>query len=130
MSPYIITILVKHDSVSNLIEHNYISEAMTTTFSQILAENQISNENATLTYQRIFNPEQTQQRFIDIPPPGTPREGDKKNLIYKFELNGFIYEADVSMIYYKDPETGATYWLIEKSSAKIIGKIDKFTDEK
>jgi len=85
---------------------------MTTTFSQILAGNQISNENATLTYQRIFNPEQTQQRFIDIPPPGTPREGD------------------VSMIYYKDPETGATYWLIEKSSAKIIGKIDKFNDEK
>jgi hypothetical protein len=52
---------------------------MTTTFSQILAGNQISNENATLTYQRIFNPEQRQQRFIDIPPPGTPREGDKFN---------------------------------------------------
>jgi hypothetical protein len=34
------------------------------------------------------------------------------------------------MIYYKDPETGATYWLIEKSSAKIIGKVDKFNDEK
>lgn len=95
-----------------------------------MAGNQILNENATLTYQRIFNPEQTQQRFIDIPPLGTPSEGDKKNLIYKFELNGFIYEADISMIYYKDPETVATYWLEEKSNAKIIDTKDKFNDEK
>ena len=92
--------------------------------------NQISNQNATLTYQRVFNPDLSQLRSIDIPPRGTPSVGDKQNLIYKFELNGFIYEADVSMIYYKDPETGATYWLIEKSSDKIIGKVDKFNDEK
>lgn len=103
---------------------------MATIFSEIYVGNQISNQNATLTYQRVFNPDLSQLRSIDIPPRGTPSVGDKQNLIYKFELNGFIYEADVSMIYYKDPETGATYWLIEKSSAKIIGKVDKFNDEK
>ena len=78
-------------------------------FSEIYVGNQISNQNATLTYQRVFNPDLSQLRSIDIPPRGTPSVGDKQNLIYKFELNGFIYEADVSMIYYKDPETGATY---------------------
>ncbi|MDG1253920.1 MAG: hypothetical protein P8N90_01755 [Glaciecola sp.] len=124
------TILIKHDYVGNLIEQNYISESMTTIFSEIIVGNQISDEKATLTYKRIFNPELSTRRAIDIPPPGAPRVGDKQNLIYKFELNGFIYEADVSMIYYKDPDTGATYWLVEKSSAKIIGKTDKFNDEK